>query len=183
VGSPSWSSSETNRTKRSSERAPAGTPSGDADVAGSWPPSLTFTFGDIARLDVNATVLISLIATVVLSGCGFVHDEHLTGPYRLIAVDTLDQMGVSYGLPGGNAVGRIPETVFSVGWNSRYLVAKQHPKDDRSITHFYYLDVSRDSTYADPSASVTGPLSESEFLRKRAELGLPEFSRTIKSLQ
>jgi len=140
-------------------------------------------FGDIARLIVKAWPLIFLIATVLLSGCGFVHDERLTGPYRLIAVDTLVQMGVSYGLPGGNVVGRIPETVFSVGWNSRYLVAKQHPKDDRSITHFYYLDMSRDSTYADPSISVTGPLSESEFLRKRGELALPEFTRTIKSLE
>ncbi len=147
------------------------------------PRRSVLSFDDIPRLDVKATLLISLIATVVLSGCGFVHDEHLTGPYRLIAVDTLHQMGISYGLPSGSAVGRIPETVFSVGWNSRYLVAKQHPKDDRSITHFYYLDMSRDSTYADPSASVTGPLSESEFLRKRAELGLPDFSRTIKSLQ
>jgi nitrous oxide reductase accessory protein NosL len=131
----------------------------------------------------KATLLISLIATLLISGCGFVHDEHLTGPYRLIAVETLDQMDISYGFPSGNTVGRIPETVFSVGWNSRYLVAKQHPKKDRSITHFYYLDMSRDSTDADPSASVTGPLSESEFLRKRAELGLPEFTRTIKSLQ
>lgn len=125
----------------------------------------------------------SIFTTVLLCGCGLVHDEHLTGPYRLIAVDTLDQMGVSYSLPGGDAVGRIPETVFSVGWNSRYLVAKQHPKNDRNITHFYYLDMSRDNLYADPSASVTGPLSESEFDRKRAELGLPEFTRSIQSLR
>ncbi len=29
---------------RSSERAPASTPSGDADLAGGWLPSLTFAF-------------------------------------------------------------------------------------------------------------------------------------------
>jgi hypothetical protein len=109
--------------------------------------------------------------------------SNLTGPYRLIAVDTLDQMSVSYGLPSGDAVGRIHGTVFSVGWSDRYIVAKQHPKNNRRITHFYYLDVSRDSTYADPSASVTGPLTEAEFLRRRTELGLPAFTRTIKSLE
>ena len=32
------------RTRRSSEREPAGTPSGDADVAGGWLPSLTLAF-------------------------------------------------------------------------------------------------------------------------------------------
>jgi hypothetical protein len=32
-------------TRRSSERAPAGTPSGDADLAGGWLPSLTFHVG------------------------------------------------------------------------------------------------------------------------------------------
>ncbi len=123
------------------------------------------------------------VAVSLLSGCGFAHDEQLTGPYRLIAVDTLDQMSVSYGLPGGDAVGRISETVFSVGWNDRYIVAKQHPNNDRTITHFYYLDISRDSTYADPIASVTGPLTEAEFLGKRRDLALPDFTRNIKSLQ
>jgi hypothetical protein len=92
-------------------------------------------------------------------------------------------MSVSYRLASGDAVGRITETVFSVGWNDRYIVAKQHPKNDRNITHFYYLDISRDSMYGDPATSVTGPLSESEFFRRRAELGLPAFCRTIKSLQ
>jgi hypothetical protein len=128
-------------------------------------------------------LVVFLFAALLLSGCGFVHDEQLTGPYRLIAVDTLDQMSVSYRLPDGAAVGRISETVFSVGWNNRYIVAKQHPNNDRSITNFYYLDISRDSTYADPSLSVTGPLTEAEFVRKRSELGLPEFTRTVKSLQ
>ena len=123
------------------------------------------------------------VAAALLSGCGYVHDEQLTGPYRLIAVDTLDQMSLSYGLSDGNVIERIGETVFAVGWNERYIVAKQHPNNDLSITAFYYLDRSRDSTYADPSASVTGPLSEAEFSTRQAELGLPEFSRTIKSLQ
>jgi nitrous oxide reductase accessory protein NosL len=123
------------------------------------------------------------VLALLLSGCGYAHDEKLTGPYRLIAVDVDEQMDVSYSLPNGGAIGRIPETVFSVGWNDRYIVAKQHPKNNRSITNYYYLDMSRDSTYADPSASVAGPLKESDFLRKRTELSLPDFSRTIKALQ
>ena len=108
-----------------------------------------------------------------------VHDEHLIGPYSLGAVDAGEQMSVYFDLPDGNGVGRINETVFSVGWNSRYLVAMQHPNHNRSITSFYYLDMTKDSAYADPSVSVTGPLTQEEFSQKQRELGLPPFSRTI----
>jgi hypothetical protein len=140
-------------------------------------------FDDSASLDMKMLAPCLFVMAVLFCGCGFVHDEQLTGPYRLIALDTLDQMDVSYSLPGGGAVGRIPETVFSVGWNNRYIVAEQHPKNNRSITHFYYLDISRDSANADPSVSDTGPLTSAEFTRKRIELGLPESTRTIKPLQ
>ena len=123
------------------------------------------------------------LACTMLSGCGFVHDERLTGDYRLIAVDTFDQMSVSRSLSGGDTVGRIDETVFAVGWNDRYIVAKQHPANNRTVTNYYFLDISRDSTYADPSKSVTGPLTEAAFQQHKAELKLPDFTRTIKQLE
>jgi len=41
-------------TRRSIERAPAGTPSGDADAVGGWPPSLTFAFA-FTKPDMTAT--------------------------------------------------------------------------------------------------------------------------------
>jgi len=131
------------------------------------------------HLRIAALSLVSLI----FCGCGFVHDERLTGDYRLIAVDTLEQMSVSLGLPGGNAIGRIEETVFAVGWSDRYIVAKQHPANNRSVTSFFILDMSRDSTYADPSESVTGILSEAEFNNLKAELKLPDFRRIIEQLE
>jgi len=125
----------------------------------------------------------ALITCALLYGCGFVHDETLVGPYRLNAVDTSSQMSVAYDLGNGSAIGRISETVFAVGWDSRYIVAKQHPNNNRAVTNFYYLEIAKDSAYADPSASVTGPLTAQEFAAKQAELKLPSFSRTIKSLE
>jgi hypothetical protein len=129
-----------------------------------------------------AVVVLLAAAVAVLRGCGFVHDEHLVGPYRLNAIDVDEQMSVCYDL-GGDAVGRIGETVFAVGWDDRYIVAKQHPKNDRRVTNYFYLDMSRDGPTADPSRSVTGPLSAAEFNAKKAELGLPEFKRVIASLE
>jgi len=75
---------------------------------------------------------------VLLLGCGFVHDEKIDGPYRLVAVDSESQMSVCYGL-GSNCVGRIPETVFAVGSDAKYVVAARHPANDRTKTEFYYL--------------------------------------------
>ena len=120
---------------------------------------------------------------VCLVGCGFVHDEHLVGPYHLVAVDSVADMGICYELDSGDCAGRITETVFAAGWDTRYVVAKRHPQDNRAKTDYFILEIARDSQLADPKASVTGPLSAEEFAEKRDLLKLPEFSRTIESLK
>jgi hypothetical protein len=127
--------------------------------------------------------VIPITVALLVSGCGFVHDEHIVGPYRLIAVDIDEQMSISYDLGNGSAAGRINETVFAYGYNERYIVAKQYPNGDKSITNYYYLDMTKDSMYADLSASVTGPLSQTEFEAASVRLSLPNFTRTIKHLE
>ena len=124
-----------------------------------------------------------MLGCLFIAGCGFVHDEGIIGAYRLIAVDMDEQMGICYDLGDGGAVGRINETVFSYGFDHRYIVARQHPNNDRSITYYYYLDMTKDSKYADRSDSVTGPLNEADFALASRQLSLPPFSRTLKHLQ
>lgn len=126
---------------------------------------------------------LTLLSVLLISGCGFVHDEHITGPYRLIAVDIDEQMDISYDLGGGSAIGRIEETVFAYGFDKRFIVAKQHPNSDRSITNYFYLDMTKDSKYAEPSDSVTGPLTQKEFEEETMRLSLPKFSRTLAALK
>jgi len=118
---------------------------------------------------------------MIMSGCGFVHDEKIIGPYRLSAIDIDQQMRVCYALAAGGCVGRIDETVFAVGADARFIVAKQHPSGDRAITNYFILVIGNDSELADPHKSVLGPLSESAFLEKSRLLHLPAFSRTIDS--
>jgi len=122
-------------------------------------------------------------ATLFIAGCGDVYDKHLVGPYSLAAIDVEQQMSVYYDLGDEGSIGRIEPVVFSVGWNKRYIVAKQHPGGNRSVTDFYYLDMTKDSKYAEPTNSVVGPLKEVEFAQKQRELGLPSFTLTIKSLE
>lgn len=133
-------------------------------------------------LTIALAVPLTLVVGLVLRGFGFAHDEHLVGPYYLNAVDIREQMSLAYALEDGSRIGRVDATVFAVGWNDRYIVAKQHPTDDRRVTNYFLLEMARDSAYADPSASVTGPLTETDF-QSKAKLGLPDFKRTIRSLE
>jgi len=103
--------------------------------------------------------------------------------YESHRADISEQMGVCYTLEKGDCIGRIPETVFSVGWNERFIVAKQHPSNNRSVTNYFILEMARDSKLADPSASVTGPLSAAAFEERVASRGLPPFTKTIEALK
>ena len=127
--------------------------------------------------------IIPLLFCLLITGCGFVHDEHIIGSYRLIAVDTGSQSSISYDLGNGSSVGRINKTVFAYGFDQRYIVAKQHPDGRKSITNYFYLNMKKDSKYAEPSASVTGPLTQKEFEAQALKLKLPKFTRTLKNLQ
>ena len=162
----------------------------------------------------KCAVLLTLVGGMALVGCGFVHDEHLVGPYYLTAVDSPDDMSVCYELSHGDRLGLIDETVFAVGWNDRFIVAKQHPRKwttahttllvdekgvhvhaghtyDRRVTNYFYLEMARDSALLQPGIadsnwqhrSVTGPLTEAEFQARKAKLGLPDFTRTFRSLE
>jgi hypothetical protein len=124
----------------------------------------------------RAFVLVPL--AISLGACGFVHDEHIDGPYRLVAIDVSADMAVCYELRDG-CIGRIPETVYAVGFNAKYLVAARHPNNDRSKSEYYYLTRALDEPLADPSTSVRGPFDAGEFEAESMRLGLPSLSRTL----
>jgi hypothetical protein len=137
---------------------------------------------DIRAIKVSWRFIVT-VGAMTMSGCGFVHDEKIIGPYRLVAVDIDEQMSVCYELGSGGCINRIDETVFAVGADARFIVAKQHPAGDRTITNYFILVIGHDSELADPKKSVVGPLSESAFLEKSRLLHLPAFLRTIDSLR
>lgn len=116
----------------------------------------------------SLTVFATLLAVMTLVGCGGIgcaYEKRLSGKYGLVAVDVLEQMSLSEMLPGGSAVGVINETVFAVGWDERFIIAKQHPSGNKSITHYYILQVA--------DGTLTGPFDVSAFIAERAKLGAP----------
>src|SRR5258706_11123606 len=112
-------------------------------------------------------------AIAVLTGCGFVANEDIDGPYRLVAVDVMDQMNVCYGLGDGNCIERIPRTVFAVGWDNSYIVAARHPENDKSKVEYFYIDRAVDGLHVDPPTAVKGPFDSYSFEQERQRLALP----------
>lgn len=90
---------------------------------------------------------------------------------------------MAYDLGDGASVGRIDATVFSVGWNTKYLVAARHPYSIRSKTEYYYLIRALDAPYEDPDVSVRGPFDDRAFSRERGRLKLPGFQLEIESMK
>jgi len=126
-----------------------------------------------------------IVCIFALVGCGLFDSgtEWKGGPYELLWIDTKEKMSIDYQLTKSTSVGRIASTVFAVGWDGRFLVAKQHPNGNRAITNYYIIDRQKDSPIQDPSAAVIGPLGEAEYLQRKRELHLPAFSKAVKSLQ
>jgi hypothetical protein len=132
-----------------------------------------------------------LAIALCVAGCGFVRDEVLDGPYRLVAVDISEDMSLcrSVGRDGDCVGDGLPgPTVFQAGWNSQYIVVARHPRHgkkaaDRSVTEFYY--VARQANDGDPrtAVSVRGPFNESDYLQEKTRLQLPEFSKVFADLK
>ena len=133
----------------------------------------------------------SLALLFCLAGCGFVTDEVLDGPYRLVAVDVREDMALcrSISTRGDCSGDGLPgPTVFQAGANSQYIVLARHPSrrneaPDRSITEFYYILRQADERNAPKSVSVIGPFSELKNQQEKRRLQLPEFSKVFADLK
>jgi hypothetical protein len=135
-----------------------------------------------------AKFIFAMCATLTLASCGPIRNDTIDGPYRLVAVDILEDMIVCYELQEGCS-GRVPETVFSVGFNENYVVAARHPHKfgdevlNRLNTEYYYIIRGADGPNVDPLTSVRGPFNEIDFQRERQRLNLPNFTTEISSLK
>jgi hypothetical protein len=133
----------------------------------------------------------SLAGLLCVAGCGFVADEVLDGPYRLVAVDVREDMSLcrSIGTEGDCSGDGLPgPTVFQAGANSQYIVLARHPRlrndaPDRSVTEFYYILRLADERNTGKRVPVMGPFTELEYQQEKSRLQLPEFSKVFRDLK
>ncbi|WP_143133520.1 hypothetical protein [Pseudoduganella namucuonensis] len=120
-----------------------------------------------------------------VAGCYLIDSgiEWKGGPYQLGWIDDPKAVTLSFAGDSEHLLERIDSVVFAVGWNGRYLIAKQHPGGNREITNYFVIDSANDYAAADPAQVVTGPLNEGEFQKMSSELGLPKFSKKLDALE
>ena len=144
-------------------------------------------------------LLLSLSTCV--GGFGFVFKEHLFGNYYLTAPDDIEQCALSYrsesysDIYGGNFGGIvIDETVFAVGYNEKYLIAKQCKISYRENGKFlilwtdyerivgniryYILPIEEEGMNWRTKNGLIGPLDSLAFENKRKELGISDLKFT-----
>lgn len=104
--------------------------------------------------------------------------EWKDGNYALLWIDVPDDVALDYSKDGKGWSPLIERRVFAVGSDLRYIVVKQHPGGDKARTNYYLIDKAKDEFHC-----VQGPMGESEFLKRKQELGLPQFTKILDSLQ
>jgi len=126
------------------------------------------------------SLFLILIWGLIQSCTSLVINDHLVGNYYLTAPDDGNQLALTYHAPddGGTYGIIISGTVFAVGYNKRYLIAKQHPYEfamppDTTITKYYILSL-KDSFDFRTMNGLIGPMTKNQFILKRHELGIPD---------
>ena len=105
--------------------------------------------------------------------------DTLDGPYRLAGPDGPASTAICYD-KRVDCAARIPEAVFSWGWNAAYVVAASHPRSaapgeiDRSQTRYFYIVRADDNRNAAAEAAVHGPFTAEAYQEEQRRLGLPE---------
>jgi hypothetical protein len=115
--------------------------------------------------------IIIILFITLLSGCNIdlrpnykVSDNYFVG-----VVDIPKDRSLYYDLGNGSGVGRVSGEVIAVGWNESHIIVEQQ-KANKNL--FYILEINKDSKFAQPSESVSGPFNETEFneIRKKQNI-------------
>lgn len=133
----------------------------------------------------NFFCVLGIIVHLLQSCQGLVHEQQITGDFYLIAVDSENEMSVSYKVNKGGYIAIIPAVVYSVGHDSNYIFAKQHPEGRNGKTNYYIVPIKVSNPYR-VEEEVIGPLNENQFYEKLDEFAIMErdnlFQTTIDNL-
>lgn len=132
-------------------------------------------------------VLFSLLLQSCYFGAGVV-EENLTQEYSLFANNSMDEMSIWHHTAECQNDLIVEETVFAVGYDDDFIIAKSHPKDsisgiNKSLTYYYIIKVDNDSK-KEYKQSVA--LTLEQFKIKRKQLNTPdnlEFTTVFKELE
>jgi hypothetical protein len=121
-------------------------------------------------------IIVGLVLTVIIVILFKGTSKKLIGNYEVDYIDSKDNMSIYYNDPQWGGLGVVNPTVFAVGYNDDFIIAKQHPnvdfKIDRGTTNYFIIPL-KSTISESPEDNKIGPLTESSFLEKRKQLGIP----------
>ena len=124
--------------------------------------------------------IILFLLILILSGCQYgMHKEKIIDKYFLTYDDSKYDLSLSYDLGDGSFIGVVNYAVFAVGYNSNFIIVKNHPfvepdSINRTITNFFIIQIDRNISQFKVDENKIGPLSKQEFDKKRKELKIPD---------
>jgi len=119
----------------------------------------------------------------LLQNCiGSAHDEKLNAGYYLSAIDVKQDMLIGF-QDGDYGIGVIGATIFAVGQNDGFIIAKQHQKVspsgmDKAVINYFIIPLKNNANQS-PEKNIYGPLTLEEFKQKRKELNIENLDFTI----
>jgi hypothetical protein len=130
-------------------------------------------------------ILVVLFSIFLLISCDGLKSEHITERYYLVAVDSNEDMTLSYSVDSDNStISVVRKTVFSVGYNDKYIIVKQHPFNNKKIINYFIVPIYKSLNYS-PEEGVIGPLNLKLFEEKRKNLNISNiiFTKEIDDLK
>ena len=89
--------------------------------------------------------IILFLLILILSGCQYgMHKEKIIDKYFLTYDDSKYDLSLSYDLGDGSFIGVVNYAVFAVGYNSNFIIVKNHPfvepdSINRTITNYFII--------------------------------------------
>jgi hypothetical protein len=125
------------------------------------------------------TRTIALPCILFISACGLFDSgiEWQSGRYAVIWIDSRSDMNLSLDVGQGSWAPVVAPAVFAVGSNDHYIVAKQHPAGDTTVTNYFIVDVQTTVSPGYSAKGVIGPLSQSAFEQEGKVRPLPPFTK------
>jgi len=123
--------------------------------------------------------IILFLLILILSGCQYgMHKEKIIDKYFLTYDDSKYDLSLSYDLGDGSFIGVVNYAVFAVGYNSNFIIVKNHPfvepdSINRTITNYFIIKIDRNISQFKVDENKIGPLSKQEFDKKRKKLKIP----------
>ncbi len=123
----------------------------------------------------NLKKILGIAFLLILQSCYFgagLVEKEITDDYWLFANNTLDEMSIWFNAEKYSNRLIVPETVFALGENGDFIIAKSHPKNlesgiDKSVTYYYIIEVDKKSPEQSPNLTLE------QFENKRKELNIP----------